>query len=885
PPWFMTISGCSGGGVDAGENLDPSKYDDFASFVGNVTEHFEEIGLKFDSYSPMNEPSTQKKYWSAQSVKQEGNHVAPGEHQSGIINALSKVYDERGIDTMVVGLDETSIDYSITSFNDLNDTAKKNLDRFDTHSYEGSKRAQLKQTAIDAGKNLWMSEVDNGKTAGTNPGNMGMALALASHILNDINGMQPSAWVMWDILDFHKDSQFTAPDGTNPEADNTLNQDGGLWGVGMVDHDNEKIELTQKYYGYGQFTKYIEPGMTIIASSDSSVAAYDKKTGKIVIVAVNFSNADKLTEFDLREFAATGASAQVIRTSGSYESGEHWEELEPIPVSGKEFYAPMKANSITTFVIEGADTTIDKFEISENGSQADYSYSVSEVLGNCDKYFAVYDKDGVLKAVTLNQSEGTLNGDFANCTPKLMVWDGMKPAEVKYMTINGSTSLVTGVDYSYKAYVNSSQTPADVTWSVSDETIASVTADGILRAVNGGNVTLTATTADGMNTSIDINVIDAASNIRIVNKKSGLGLETKSKGITSGTQLVQWEYRGLDTSAWKLSSTDDGYFNITNVNGDMLLAANADQKPVITSDVEATDDSAKWELINHNGYYEIKSVSAQKSIDVSGQSTSNGGNVILYSFSGGDNQLWSFGEITGELEHVVPEVVDYSKKYDGTDYTFVSNVDAATNDFNDGDPKGFAMTGFAGLGSDNDGEAVLLPQNSLSNTSNTQRAGTATLTLDTPVTCVENQIINLSFDMFAPNSDGDSDFKLSSSDGTELVKITVSNWGGTYSVTIGNETVENAGDGTTYFKNNIGSKVTTSSISNGGHVEVYYMPSTGDVKVTVNSVSNTDAVLKTYTGTADADKDIGSIYFAGTYTQWNKIMVVDNLITNIITEK
>ena len=37
-------------------------------------------------------------------------------------------------------------------------------------------------------------------------------------------------------------------------------------GVGMADHDKEELVLTNKYYVYGQFTKYINPGDTIIAS-------------------------------------------------------------------------------------------------------------------------------------------------------------------------------------------------------------------------------------------------------------------------------------------------------------------------------------------------------------------------------------------------------------------------------------------------------------------------------------------------------------------------------------------------------------------------------------------------------------------------------------------
>ena len=50
---------------------------------------------------------------------------------------------------------------------------------------------------------------------------------------------------------------------------------------GMADHDNEELVLTNKYYTYGQFTKYINPGDTIIASSANTLAAYNKNTGDI----------------------------------------------------------------------------------------------------------------------------------------------------------------------------------------------------------------------------------------------------------------------------------------------------------------------------------------------------------------------------------------------------------------------------------------------------------------------------------------------------------------------------------------------------------------------------------------------------------------------------
>ena len=182
---------------------------------------------------------------------------------------------------------------------------------------------------------------------------------------------------------------------------------------------------------------------------------------------------------------------------------------------------------------------------------------------------------------------------------------------------------------------------------------------------------------------------------------------------------MQWTPRNIDTAAWSLSPTSDGYFNIINANANMLLA-NSGGSLVISDSVAATSNDAKWDLISHGDYYEIKNIGAGKSLDVSGQSTADGGSVILYTFSGGDNELWTLSEISGDIEHVVPVVVDYSEKYDGTDYDYVSNVDSLTNDFTDS-LKGFAVNNFAGLGSDGVGEAVLFTQNSLSNNSSTQR--------------------------------------------------------------------------------------------------------------------------------------------------------------------
>ena len=137
-------------------------------------------------------------YWGAYSNKQEGCHFDQGESQSKIIEALNEELEKKGIDIIISGTDETSIDTAISSYNALSDDAKNIIQRIDTHSYGGSKRSELKSLAEDQEKNLWMSEVDGAYTEGTNAGEMSAALGLAKAMMKDVNGLNANAWILWE---------------------------------------------------------------------------------------------------------------------------------------------------------------------------------------------------------------------------------------------------------------------------------------------------------------------------------------------------------------------------------------------------------------------------------------------------------------------------------------------------------------------------------------------------------------------------------------------------------------------------------------------------------------------------------------------------------------
>ena len=351
PPYFMTWSGCSSGGTGEHKdnNLKPEYVPVFAEFLADVVKHMrEELHFKLNSIAPFNEPSSG--YWWANSNKQEGCDIKDNRLKSRVITELDKALRKRDVrdGILMTVADETSIDLTINTYKALSPEAKKAVDRINTHSYGGSRRAEMQTLAKAEKKHLWMSEADGANTLGGDAaGDMGNSLWFANHIITDMNGMMPSAWVIWQIIDRHR-SDF------NRMERNNISLRGAYWGTGIFDHIKEKLLLGKRYYAFGQFTRYIRPGDRIIASSPFTLAAWNRENGKVVVVAVNGTENERPMTFDLSAFPQPPTnSAKVIRTSGPVNAGENWnEDLPAVPVQDKKLSVHLAPFSITTFVIE-----------------------------------------------------------------------------------------------------------------------------------------------------------------------------------------------------------------------------------------------------------------------------------------------------------------------------------------------------------------------------------------------------------------------------------------------------------------------------------------------------------------------------------------------------
>ena len=351
PPYYMTVSGCSSGSKSAiSTNLKKSQVVPFANYLAEVCDYIQtNHKIKIKSLAAMNEPFTN--YWRYFSQKQEGCHVSPGKMQSSVLIATADALKERNLnDIIVTATDETNTKLQYKALKKLSAEALDIVGRISTHTYEKA-TPKVGELARNLGKNIWMSETDWSSTSGENSGEMGPALWLSEKIIEDMNTISPSAWVIWQIVAAYisrvpdEKGRLDMPDMPN------LTQ--GFWGTAFADIDNEEIYLTQKYYAFGQFSRYIRPGMSIVHTDKKSLGAYDKNTGRLVLVCVNTKAEDEKIAVTFHTFGEEMRKITPIRTSGKIKDGEHWNELETFNTQGELAYT-LKGNSITTFIIDKA---------------------------------------------------------------------------------------------------------------------------------------------------------------------------------------------------------------------------------------------------------------------------------------------------------------------------------------------------------------------------------------------------------------------------------------------------------------------------------------------------------------------------------------------------
>ncbi|MBV8805430.1 MAG: RICIN domain-containing protein, partial [Sinobacteraceae bacterium] len=326
PPYWMTVSGCSSGGKERGQdNLRTDMQQSFVNYLAAVVKHFRDAeGIRFESVEPFNEPDGN---WAA-GGSQEG-YSAPIATQNAVLPMLKDHLKQDGLETFVAGVDTNNISAAVGDEKQLSPAAISAMGRFDTHDYHHdvgdlAKLKEYRTLADKLHKPIWMSELGCCFRDQKEKDDIWGALFMADSIRMDLRDLGAEAWVLWQ------------PD----------------WEVIRFDPKGGAPQLRKQYYALAQYSRFIRPGFQIIAAGGAynTLAAYSPAAKRLVLVTTNWEVSGE-DDLDLTAFAGLPATVKAYRTTSDAQVNLQEETI--VLSRDKHIVDPLPARSITTYVIDG----------------------------------------------------------------------------------------------------------------------------------------------------------------------------------------------------------------------------------------------------------------------------------------------------------------------------------------------------------------------------------------------------------------------------------------------------------------------------------------------------------------------------------------------------
>lgn len=337
-----------------GLNILPGKTSAYADFLVDVIEHYKkDEGITFDYLSPINEPQ-----WGWEKPTQEGT-PATNNDMYELTKALSHQLSARKLPTRVLLGEAGDIQYLYKPMNDkkndrqirtffganspLNLNALPNVQHAITgHSYFTTwpvkslidHRKALRDTlrAVDPALEYWQTEFcileKNEDIGGGGRRDLGIntALYFARVIHHDLVTAGASSWQFWTAL---SEADF---------KDGLIYLDNGDSGVrGGNDPDSQILQRdgfvreSKTLWALGNYSLFVRPGMKRVEVSyadetlspekmanDLMVSGFiDKKTNKLVLVAVNYSAEPRLLVIDKgdKQFSIVKNTVETFTTA------------------------------------------------------------------------------------------------------------------------------------------------------------------------------------------------------------------------------------------------------------------------------------------------------------------------------------------------------------------------------------------------------------------------------------------------------------------------------------------------------------------------------------------------------------------------------------------
>ena len=607
PPYWMTNSGTSEGGVSGADNLAAAYYGSgsgtFADYLTTVAQHFSSsFGITFHHIEPLNEPG--QSWWTAGDTKQEGCAFNLSNQEQTIQNVQSSLAS-KGLPIQVAAMDEfqegslnSSSGTTAYELYDYDATTRGNLSAINTHGYSSTTGSvAIATSALHYGKRVTQSEWGSGDTTGKD---------LSNQILADIYMTRPVAWVIWQ------------PDYP---------------GLANIDYANQAYTLNEGYYVFEQYARFIRPGFQFIAISDAqSLAAFNQQTQTLVIVTQNWNASNRSVSYQLANFSSVGGSASAYRTSAT----ENFTSLGNVSISNGSFSYTANANSVTTFVIHNTSYTPSATTVNDNTTGTGMNqFSYHGTWNYYNAQSGAYNNDNHWSSTTNDYYTFQFSGK------QVRVYASMAP--------NGGIaafSVDSGPETFFDTYA---ATRTDDVFLFATPTLPQGTHTLRVRVTG-----LKKSASTGFNIPADrIDVISGGSVVgqgiyRIVNVYSGLDLEVNGASLADGGTVDQWsDVSGANNEHWNLMAVGDGSYRIVNVNSGLDIedygwgtanGSTVDQ----WQDGGAGATNEFWRLSqNTDGSYKIINAYSGLALEDYGFQTGNGAKVDQWADNGGSNQHWN----------------------------------------------------------------------------------------------------------------------------------------------------------------------------------------------------------------------------------------------------
>lgn len=341
-------------------NVKPGHIEDYAKYLVDVVDHFNQTGMGFDYLSPVNEPQ-----WNWDGADQEGT-PALNEEIYALVRYLSDGLSARGLTTQIVIGEAGTIGHACMSMESMSIKSKGRDDQahfffkedspfyignlpnvemiLSAHSYHSvwpvDKQIEyrlmmndlLKKANPDLG--YWMSEYcileKNDEIGGGHGRDLTMktALYVARIIHHDLTLCNAKSWQWWTAL-----SQCDYKDGLIYLDDGSLG-DTGKMGVDVESlHYDGVVRESKLLWVLGNYSRFIRPGMVRIACSTFQkqsaedgllISAYTElKTGRVVYVFTNLSAQAKQVNLGLEKQAETYTTDETKNLERSIQCLSH----------------------------------------------------------------------------------------------------------------------------------------------------------------------------------------------------------------------------------------------------------------------------------------------------------------------------------------------------------------------------------------------------------------------------------------------------------------------------------------------------------------------------------------------------------------------------------